>query len=268
MPYQLTGLDQIQIDYAHVCLSPHLDDAALSCGGALARYAAAGQPVLVVNVCSGSPPPGGPFSAFAASQHTRWALPADEAVARRLAEDAEALETLGADSLGLGLLDAIYRMPEAYADDATLFGPVAPGDTLAAAVAPLLRALAARLPGAIFYAPLAVGGHVDHRAVYEVAGSLADAGVALAFYEDFPYARRAGAVEAQLEALGGAAGFTPVVTEIGDMLERKVAAVGAYTSQLGTLFGDFDAMARDVEAYARLRAPEGGRYGERVWVRL
>ncbi len=41
--------------YRHIVLSPHLDDAALSCGGFIARMTAAGERVLVVNVCSGIP---------------------------------------------------------------------------------------------------------------------------------------------------------------------------------------------------------------------
>jgi LmbE family N-acetylglucosaminyl deacetylase len=253
--------------YAHVYLSPHMDDAALSCGGAIARFTAAGQRVLVVNVCSGSPPPGGPLSPFAALQHERWGLPPDQAVARRLAEDAEALAILGADGLELGLLDAIYRLPGAYVDDATLFGPVARGDTLAADAGPALETLAARLPGAVFYAPLGVGNHVDHVAVHAVAGRLAASGATVAYYEDFPYAARAeGAVEARLDKLGGADRFGPAVAPIDAVIERKLAAVAAYASQLATLFGGREQMERAVADYA-LRVG-GGSLAERVWVRV
>lgn len=255
--------------YAHVYLSPHLDDAVLSCGGAIARFVAAGERVLVVNVCSGSPPPGGPFSGFAALQHERWGLPPDEAVARRLAEDAEALALLGADSLELGLLDAIYRMPAAYVDDATLFGAVDHGDTLAADAAPALETLAQRLAGVIFYAPLGVGNHVDHVAVHQVADRLAAAGAIVAFYEDFPYAARAeGAVEARLRELGGATRFGSAVAPIDAVIERKITAVAAYASQLTTLFGDHEAMAQAVVDYARQVGKERGVLGERVWVRV
>jgi LmbE family N-acetylglucosaminyl deacetylase len=253
--------------YAHIYLSPHLDDAALSCGGAIARFVAAGQPCLVVNVCDGSPPPGAAFSAFAAFQHERWGLPPDEVVARRRAEDAAALAILGADGHGLGLLDAIYRMPAAYRDDATLFGPVAPADPLAADAGPALRALAARFPDAIIYAPLAVGGHVDHRATQLLALELLDAGVTVAFYEDFPYAATPGAVEAQLAELG-AARYAPAVVEIGAQLERKTAAIGAYASQLATIFAGHGPMPEVVADYARRVAPAGAAYGERVWIRV
>lgn len=269
MPVQFSRIDQLRTPYPHIYLSPHLDDAALSCGGAIARFVAAGQPVLVVNVCSGSPPPGGPFSSFAALQHERWGLPPDEAVARRLVEDAAALQILGADSLGLGLLDAIYRMPEAYVDDPTLFGPVAAGDTLAAEAGPQLEELVARFPDAIFYAPLGVGDHVDHVAVHAVAARLAGSGATVAYYEDFPYAARAqGAVAGRLDQLGGASGFGPAVAPIDAVIEPKIAAVAAYASQLGTLFGGREPMARAIAAYARLVGFEAGGLGERVWLRL
>jgi LmbE family N-acetylglucosaminyl deacetylase len=266
MRLQLERPDEIVRPYAHVCLSPHLDDAALSCGGLLAGLAAAGAPVLVVNVCGGSPPRGGPFSPFAALQHERWGLPADQAVALRRAEDAAALAALGVDGLDLGLLDAIYRMPAAYVDDQTLFGAVAPDDTLAAAVAPALAALAARLSGATFYAPLGVGNHVDHQAVHAVAAKLAGRGADVRFYEDFPYVAQAGALARRLDQLGGPGAWAPAAAAIDGALELKIAAVGAYASQLGTLFGGAEPMARAVAGYARRVAPPGAQYGERVWV--
>lgn len=233
--------------YAHIYLSPHLDDAALSCGGAIARQAAAGEPVLVLNICSGSPAPGTQFSPFAQEQHRRWALPPAEAVLRRLAEDAAALRVLGAAGRGLGLLDAIYRMPLAYVDGATLFGAVAPTDSLAEQLGAALPALLAESPGAQIYAPLGVGNHVDHQATFAVAAALAAAGAPITFYEDFPYVARPGALEARLAALGLAG--TPAAVDIGATIERKIAAIAAYASQLDVLFGGAEAMAAAVRAH-------------------
>jgi LmbE family N-acetylglucosaminyl deacetylase len=251
--------------YGHIVLSPHLDDAALSLGGTIARLVAAGEAVLVVNICSGSPPLGGPFSSFAALQHARWKLPADEAVALRRAEDAAALAILGADSLHLDLLDAIYRMPEAYVDDATLFGAVAPDDPLAALSRPSLEAIVAGSPGARLYAPLAVGNHVDHQAVHQVAAELAAAGAQVLYYEDFPYAARQGAVARRLASPGGPRRLAPLVCRINGELDGKITAVAAYESQLGTLFGDGARMAETVAAYAAAVAEEPGAYAERLW---
>lgn len=261
------SLDQLVEAYAQIVISPHLDDAALSCGGMIAAMAAAGRPVLVLNVCSGSPASGAAHSPFAQLQHARWGLHADEAVRRRLAEDEIALEILGADSYQLDLLDAIYRLPEAYRDEATLFGVPSPADLLAGQIRAAVEALAARFPQAILYAPLGVGRHVDHQAAHAAAAELARAGASVAFYEDFPYVARPGALDERLAELGGAELFTPVVTAIDGVLARKIGAIEAYASQIETLFGDSGAMARSVTEYAEGLRPDEGTYGERLWVR-
>jgi LmbE family N-acetylglucosaminyl deacetylase len=267
MALHFTQLDELVAPYGHIVLSPHLDDAALSCGGMIAGLAASGQPVLVVNICSGSPVPGTSHSPFADELHARWGMPPDEAMQRRLAEDETALEILGADGYQLDLLDAIYRMPAPYGSEAGIFGAVAPGDPLAESLRPQLDALVARFPAAIFYTPLGVGHHVDHQSVYAVAAALAQSGVSVACYEDFPYSTRDGALEACLAELGGAELFMPMVTAIDGALSRKIAAIEAYQSQIGMLFGDPIAMAQAVTGYAKAVRPEVGTYGERLWVR-
>jgi LmbE family N-acetylglucosaminyl deacetylase len=267
MPLHFTSLEALTAPYRHIVLSPHLDDAALSCGGRIATVAAAGEPALVVNVCSGSPAPDAAFSAFAAATHARWGLPAAEAVRQRLQEDAAALETLGADSYQLDLLDAIYRMPAAYSDDGTLFGAVSPDDPLAEVLSERLAALAARFPAAIIYAPLGVGRHVDHQVAHSAVAALTAGGASVAFYEDYPYVAKPGALAARLAELGGAELFTPIATSIDAVLARKVGAIEAYASQISSLFADRAAVARDVAAYAAGASPAGSAYGERIWVR-
>ncbi|NTV62512.1 MAG: PIG-L family deacetylase [Oscillochloris sp.] len=267
MPHHYTSLDDLPTFYDHIYLSPHLDDAALSCGGSIARFIAADQTVLVVNICAGSPPSAGPFSPFATQLHAQWGLPPDEAVRRRIGEDIAALETLGADCLLLDLLDAIYRLPDAYGDNATLFGAVAPNDPLVEQLRSQISALAARFPAAIFYAPLGVGQHVDHQATYAAAASLSHSGMSLAFYEDFPYVAVAGALDRRLAQVGGSAIFLSSVTDIDASLARKISAIESYTSQISTLFGDLVGMARSVTAYAEGLRPEVGIYGERIWMK-
>ncbi|WP_339137858.1 MAG: hypothetical protein WGN25_06855 [Candidatus Electrothrix sp. GW3-4] len=40
----------------------------------------------------------------------------------------------------------------------------------------------------VFYAPLAIGNHIDHQLIHQVGLSLHDAGLKVLFYEDYPYA--------------------------------------------------------------------------------
>ncbi len=70
---QIQDFSQIQGAYDHVYLSPHLDDAALSCGGAIARHVAAGQRVLVVTICSAVPKARGSINPLADEFHGDWA---------------------------------------------------------------------------------------------------------------------------------------------------------------------------------------------------
>ncbi|MGH2521295.1 MAG: PIG-L deacetylase family protein, partial [Anaerolineales bacterium] len=52
----------------HLYLSPHFDDAALSCGGTIHQQTRQGERAVVVTVCAGDSPPG-PLSAFAQTLH-------------------------------------------------------------------------------------------------------------------------------------------------------------------------------------------------------
>jgi LmbE family N-acetylglucosaminyl deacetylase len=253
--------------YDHVYLAPHLDDAALSCGGAIAGQRAAGQRVLVVALCTAAPDPGADFSALARAFHREWRLTPAQAVAARLDEERAALAILGADGLWAGMLDAIYRSPEAYHSRATLFAPPDAADPLLPTLRELIAALRARLPEASFYAPLGVGGHVDHQITCRAA--LERAGPALALYEDFPYVARAGELERRLASL--ALRLEPMVIPIAAGLPQKIAAVQAYASQmaelahsqLGRMVRADAALAAMAEAVAGYAQRVGG---ERLWV--
>jgi LmbE family N-acetylglucosaminyl deacetylase len=255
-------LRQVHDVYDHVYLSPHLDDAALSCGGAIARHSAAGARVLVVTICTASPPPEGPLSSFAEEIHRQWGLSAGQAVRARLHEDSLAMEYLGADSLWVGMLDAIYRRPADYISDATLFGAPVSDDPLLPSLKTFTRALRDRVPRATLYAPLGVGNHVDHEITYQAAR--AGAGNAIAFYEDFPYVTKPDALDQRLRALDGS--FVTSTLDIDATLSRKLGAIAAYASQIGTLFGDVETMRQQVRAYAEELRPDVGTYGERLWL--
>ena len=94
--------------YKSIYLSPHLDDAALSCGGRVFMQTTASHPILIVTTMAGEPAPNLQLSAFAQELHQRWALPQDAVRARR-AEDAAACHILGADYLHWAVPDCVYR---------------------------------------------------------------------------------------------------------------------------------------------------------------
>jgi LmbE family N-acetylglucosaminyl deacetylase len=162
-------------------LSPHLDDAILSCGGRILRHVARGEPVVLLTAFS----------------HADPADTADWAARRR--EDQAAAARLGAQVQWLGMPDAPFRDPH-YVDFAAITGPHAPGDARwRERLRERLHAVVQSLRPTAIYAPLGVGDHVDHRLVHEAASALAPAPLA---YEDHPYALVPHAVRRRLDALG------------------------------------------------------------------
>ena len=60
--------------YDAIYLAPHLDDAALSCGGQIYQLTAVGKQVLIVTIIAGDPPQNVVYSDFARELHERWEL--------------------------------------------------------------------------------------------------------------------------------------------------------------------------------------------------
>jgi hypothetical protein len=134
-------------------LSPHLDDAVLSC------FHLAGQPAIVINIFDALPLEDAPL--------TEWDVATGSSSARqrmieRKAEDIKALALTSWSAIGLGL----YR-PDASAQQiaATLAGTVVPAD--------------------VVHVPAGIGSHPGHQMVLEAAAGL---DCNLRMYADIPYA--------------------------------------------------------------------------------
>lgn len=152
---------------AEVLLSPHLDDAVLSCWRALDRP----EPATVVNVFSSAPPAGAPVGWW---DRITGASDSAARMREREAEDGEALAVAGARARDLRLLDHQYRSTSIGAAD------------LAAALEPALDA------DAVLHAPAAIDGHPDHVLVRDAAVRLATGARSLVLYADLPHAVRHG----------------------------------------------------------------------------
>ncbi len=252
--------------YQHVYLSPHLDDAALSCGGMICAQTEAGERVLIVTIFAGRPDYG-QLSEFARFQHRWWGDPEDP-VGQRRREDERACQILGADWIHLDELDAIYRRDPStgqalYHSDDDLFGALHPID--AAKATAMAEAWLRGLPisQARVYAPLAAGHHVDHQLTRQAALHLVGRGLSVAFYEDFPYASDA---EKLIQALAWAApgGWQAQPFLLApDELERKKEAISCYASQTPVIFRHGPDMAEQVTMYAQRVG--NGQPAERIW---
>ena len=218
-----------------LAISPHLDDAAFSAGGTLARLAAAGWETEVATVFAASvPDPRG----FALACQLDKGLPAAaDYMAIRRAEDAAACGALGARSTWLPLREAPHR---GYGSPSELFGPLRPDDSVGEAVTTALAILLSDRRPDLIMAPQAIGGHVDHVEVVRALDRLAPAQPIL-WWTDWPYADRPrthpakpfAAVMDTLPAL--TLGFDPA---------PKRAGCAAYATQIRYQFGGDEGLDR------------------------
>ncbi|MCI5210100.1 MAG: PIG-L family deacetylase [Candidatus Electrothrix sp. ATG2] len=238
----LNNLDEAY-NYDHIYLAPHPDDAALSCGGAIACRHLKGERQLVVTLCSAIP----------STAELYWR--------QRLEEDKRALGVLGADRLLGGFLDAPFRHPT-YEQENCLFASPETNDSMQKDVEQLLAAIAEQNRQAKFYVPLGVGSHVDHLITYDAAQTITHV-TAIHFYEDFPYtAKNPNALEVRLAALND--NFTVVDTDVRHCFLKKAEAVAQYTSQVHFLFGNFDTALQALIQEGQRVLP--GALGERCWI--
>jgi LmbE family N-acetylglucosaminyl deacetylase len=178
----------------------------------------------------------------------------------------------------LDFQDAVYRRSDdrwLYTSLTGVFGPIhAEEEARPEAIAAAVRRVAAPGAGATLYAPLTVGGHVDHRHAHRAARLLRAQGWRVVFYEDYPYADPAyrlpfgeenkATLAVTLEALA-ARNLAPRVLRLSeDDMQARIDSVRVYRSQVPLLFGDEASMAERLRAYAVQVGGEGP--AERFWV--
>jgi LmbE family N-acetylglucosaminyl deacetylase len=248
---------------SHLFLSPHFDDAALSCGGTVARLAAEGNAVALVTIFGGDPPREMPLTPYARGHLVQWGVRSvAEAFVTRRAEDAAATAALGATLFTLPFVDGAFRdghyrswdelRTRLHPDEASLPG----------AIADAIAALGIAGPDTLITGPLAIGRHVDHQAVFAATLLLAARGHRVRGYEDFPYAADDREYAARMAA-PELAGATPEIVDIAPWLAAKVRAISCYPSQLPSLFRDAP-MEEAVRAYGAHVAGGDG-IAERFW---
>lgn len=243
--------------YDAIYLSPHLDDAALSCGGQIYDLTAQAKPVLVVTVMAGDPADAA-ASSYVQSLHQRWQLDSDAVQARR-AEDVAACHTLGTDWEHWDFLDCIYRVEPGtnrplYTSDADIFGTI---DAAEFDLVGKLSSRLAQLPGCNrVFAPLTLGNHVDHQLTRQAAEQCFSISN-LYYYEDYPYARHYSAEKLTAQDPKNLQPATIELTE--SAVKARIQAIKCYKSQLSTFFQDEE----DLEKQLRFFIKSVG--GERIW---
>ena len=231
-----------------IYVSPHLDDAILSCGGILFEQIRMGDQAAIWTVFAGDPPKGA-LPPFAQTLHERWQLGSDAAANRRN-EDIAACQQIGASFVHFNNPDCIYRrfpntgLPVINAEE-DLFPNEHPAEE------DLIHLISAQIESALkdhfnfnLCLPMSIGGHVDHQ-ITRLALEKTD--FDLYFYADYPYLLKPETRKRQW-LLPGWQQIQYKISNPG--LEHWKRAIAQYQSQLSTFWSNRDEMEREIEQYA------------------
>lgn len=208
-------------------LSPHLDDAAFSCGGLMAQLADAGWRTVMMTAFTASVLPATGFAL--ACQLDKGLDAAIDYMALRRDEDRAAAAILGVTDLRwLNLPEAPHR---GYGSPSELFGAIRPDDMVWQGLAEHIAAATDELQPDLVLGPQGLGNHVDHRQMIRAVSDTVRQ--PLAFYRDAPYAIRNPNAGSHV----GDNNVSECVVGIAGTLDRKVEASCAYGSQIGFQFG-------------------------------
>jgi LmbE family N-acetylglucosaminyl deacetylase len=235
--------EAIRDDVPLIVLSPHLDDAALSCG-ALMMHAARHTSVTVATLFTESGEPPYTLSARRYLQQM-GARSAQVLYQQRRSEDHAAWKPFGITCVHAGLTDALFRrrthpgpwplrarlLPELAHVYPTYRLHIVAGQIAAADagtlrdVCDVIQRLAGSSPS-VLLAPLGVGGHVDHVLVRSAAEA---SGSPVVYYSDVPYNRRHPVHDAFIRS------NNLIESRWYDLGEAKAKLVRAYGTQVQAL---------------------------------
>jgi LmbE family N-acetylglucosaminyl deacetylase len=214
-----------------IYISPHFDDAVLSCGGLIYEQTRQGIPVEIWTTCAGFPPKGQPLSELAVRCHKSWKTKTGRGtIILRRKEDKAAAAIVGATVRHFPHADCIYR----WAVDGT---PMYVDDVFAGAHADdagepdLIASMITRglRKDDVVVSPLSVGHHIDHVLTRQGAERL---GRALLYYADTPYLLNH---PEELEpCTEGMSSMLYSISETG--LQTWKVGIAAYASQVKMLF--------------------------------
>jgi LmbE family N-acetylglucosaminyl deacetylase len=226
----------------YLFVSPHLDDAALSCGGYIRQLTSSGNRVVVATLITEDLPANLPLTWLAHRNHQQWGA-GDTPFSLRRQEDSRAMESLGAEYVHLGLLDAIYRRTQTgeplYSKDIVNV-PVHEEDHLyfesvvREKLAALLQSFDSRTVR--IFCPLALAMHVDHVIIRHATEIVCDP-KSIGYYEEFPYATRPNFFSNWQLGPDGSQGWSSKVVNLTESdINARLAAISFYKTQVSFLF--------------------------------
>lgn len=251
----------------HLFLSPHLDDAVFSCGGTIHRLVRQGASVTIMTVLAGDPPVDLPDTPIVNNLHERWSA-GENPIATRRWEDIEAARALEADVQHRDYRDCVYRTHNnaaLYPDEDSLFGEIHADDALPrqlAVEAVMFNTIHLDLEA--LYIPLGVGHHVDHQIIRDwgLAIHHHTPGLALKFYEEYPYTKQQGTIKQALNTLNNYEFTAETQMLTGSDIAAKIRAIACHRSQITTFWDGLATMQYDVRETFSIG---DGMYAEHYW---
>lgn len=231
-----------------IYISPHFDDAVLSCGGLIWEQTHSGVPVEIWTIMAGDPPIGAE-SSLAEQMHANWQTKnAQETVTLRRGEDQNAARRVGASVYHFPFPDAIYRRSKTgtlYYPDGIFVSPHPRENDLSSEITRLVAEKLTQYDTVV--CPLAIGGHVDHLLTRKAIEAL---GRPLWHYADVPYVLwNPDALGAATEGMTGKPFF---ISAQG--LAGWQESIAAHASQVTSLFADLPDMRQKIKDYAQTRS--------------
>ena len=226
---KLASADAICRYYPHIYISPHMDDAVLSCGGRIAMQSAQGESVLVVTI----------FSEIDEAKAAAMMPGMPPCGLREMQDNDEtALERLGVDHLRLNYQDGAFRQNFPV----LRYGSHLRSARRFAGVLKMIRTDLERICSAAacrnLYFPLGIGQHIDHHLAYLIGDQFRQYPgdhPSVFFYEDIPYVFIPHALDYRLRLTGLAA-----LPESGGpvSVRKKIMAIYRSVRNLPTLTGN------------------------------
>ncbi len=240
------------IDWIYI--SPHLDDAILSCGGMIWQQVQRGDRVQIWTACA-KENPYPQLSEYAQTLHDRWQT-GDETVSIRRKEDEAACNIIGAQCRHLFFYDCIYRQfPDGspiVTCDIELFIP--PENSELNEAQTILMPALNSIPGdARVVGPLSMGGHRDHRLVRTL---LEEQFPDLLYFADYPYIALYD-LDITQWTQEMSVGYDISVTEAG--LQSWQDAIAQYASQISSFWDD------EIDMRQKLIQYWLSGYGSQLW---
>lgn len=219
-------------------ISPHLDDAVLSCSQLLSALSAQ-VPVTVINVFTTAH--SGPYT-LSARKYMRLCQNSSDAknlFSQRRLEDQQVLKKLGTKIINLGFSDALFRRKSTptilgrFLPELDHLYPIFRWQIIADKISSdpvqlqIQNKLSKLIPrGSVVLAPLNIARHIDHQLVKTVSRELFPQTI---FYSEFPY-------NINNTNISSLPGFDRV--EIKSKPEVSDPLIRGYTSQFTSLFPD------------------------------